>query len=82
MRPGTDNVPTRADERLLWLQNTWSEVLERPAESCRQRLIETYGSAHGMEVTFAEAFELSEFGSQPGEEELRTLFPRQNPGED
>ena len=82
MRPGTDNVPTRADERLLWLQNTWSEVLERPAESCRQRLIETYGSAHGMEVTFAEAFELSEFGSQPGEEELRALFPGQDPGED
>ena len=50
----------------------------RPAKA-EQRI---NGSAHGAEVTFAEAFELSEFGSQPGEEELRTLFPRQNPGED
>ncbi len=81
MRPGTEDVPTEAGERLLWLQNTWGEILERPAESCRQRLVETYGSAHGAEVTFAEAFELSEFGGQPGEEELSALFPGQNPGE-
>lgn len=82
MRPGTEDVPTRSGERLLWLQNTWGEILERPAESCRQRLVETYGSAHGTEVSFAEAFELSEFGGQPGEEELSALFPGQNPGED
>ena len=75
MKPGERSVPAEETERIAWLKDTWGEYLERPANSCRQRLVETYGSARGSEVTFAEAFELSEFGGQPEEEELRSCLP-------
>ena len=72
---GEDNVPNEADERFRWLKTTWGEYLARPAASCRSLLVETYGSERGQGVILAEAFELCEFGGQPGEDELRALFP-------
>ena len=75
MGPGEDSVPTETAEKLQWLKATWSECLARPAASCRPLLLETYGSGRGGEVIFAEAFELCEFGSQPGRDELRSIFP-------
>jgi len=79
MRPGDEAVPADAEQRLQWLKDAWGEVLARPAESCREHLVAAYGNEHGEKVIFAEAFELSEFGGQPGEEEIRALFPAQAP---
>jgi LmbE family N-acetylglucosaminyl deacetylase len=45
------------------------------AQKYRQRLIELYGQERGSKVQHAEAFELCEYGSQPGAKELRRLFP-------
>ncbi len=41
----------------------------------RKRLIEMYGQERGSKVQHAEAFELCEYGSQPGAKEIRRLFP-------
>ena len=41
----------------------------------RDRLIELYGEEKGRAIVYAEAFEISEYGRRPSEEELRALFP-------
>ena len=48
---------------------------EGPAQRYRDRLIALYGSEKGSSFKFAEAFEVSEYGSQPSPEELKKLFP-------
>ncbi|MBM3860795.1 MAG: PIG-L family deacetylase [Verrucomicrobia bacterium] len=45
------------------------------ADRFRKELIEWYGAERGAKVRYAEAFELCEYGRQPGKEELRKLFP-------
>ena len=47
----------------------------RTADRFRDKLIELYGEEKGSKVEFAEAFEISEYGSMPSDEELKTLFP-------
>jgi hypothetical protein len=45
------------------------------ATQFRAKLREIYGRRKGDDVKYAEAFEVSEYGRQPGKEELRKLFP-------
>jgi LmbE family N-acetylglucosaminyl deacetylase len=45
------------------------------AQKYRPRLIELYGQERGGKVQHAEAFELTEYGSQPSAAEMRKLFP-------
>jgi LmbE family N-acetylglucosaminyl deacetylase len=45
------------------------------ARKYRAKLLERYGKEHGDKVQHVEAFELCEYGSQPGAAELRKLFP-------
>lgn len=45
------------------------------ADRFRKELIEWYGPERGAKIQHAEAFELCEYGRQPGKEELRKLFP-------
>lgn len=45
------------------------------AQKYRQRLIDRYGQERGSKVQHAEAFELTEYGAQPGPKEMRRLFP-------
>jgi N-acetylglucosamine malate deacetylase 1 len=45
------------------------------AQKYRQRLIDLYGQEKGSKVQHAEAFELCEYGNQPGAKEVRRLFP-------
>jgi LmbE family N-acetylglucosaminyl deacetylase len=52
---------------LNWFKST--------AEKYRSKLIEIYGEEKGRKIKFAEAFELSEYGSRPHIKELRKLFP-------
>lgn len=52
----------------------YSRRFALPAAKYREKLIARYGEA-GKKVRFAEAFQVSEYGTQPSPEELRTLIP-------
>lgn len=45
------------------------------ADRFREQLIAWYGADRGRSISYAEAFELCEYGSQPNKERLRELFP-------
>jgi LmbE family N-acetylglucosaminyl deacetylase len=47
----------------------------RIADRCRDKLVALYGEEQGQQVKYAEAFEICEYGRQPGKAELRRLFP-------
>jgi hypothetical protein len=49
---------------------------ERTANQYRDKLIEIYGEKKGKKVRYAEAFEITEYGRRPSDNELKTkLFP-------
>jgi hypothetical protein len=68
-----EQVPKGPSERRKWLaaqplaarklQPEWREALEK-----------RYG-AQAAHIQYAEAFEITEYGRQPSEEEIRRLFP-------
>lgn len=74
-----DIVPPASDEngRAEFVRFMYSR---RPnhffSERFRDKLIERYGEAEGRSVEEAEAFEISEYGYKPTEEELDMLFGR------
>ncbi|HEV3339038.1 MAG TPA: PIG-L family deacetylase [Pirellulales bacterium] len=45
------------------------------ADRFRAKLGDWYGAEAAAEIEFAEAFEICEYGRQPGKDELRELFP-------
>ncbi len=66
-----ENVPEKQGERL--------EMLARqrpftPGSAVKECLVKWYGE-RGASVRHAEAFEICEYGKQPGESEIRQLFP-------
>ncbi|MDH3650889.1 MAG: carbohydrate-binding family 9-like protein, partial [Saprospiraceae bacterium] len=66
------DVPTDPQERLRWL----GKVRKRPVTSeIRNSLVRWYGNRRGSAVLQAEAFELCEYGRQPGVSEIKRLFP-------
>lgn len=67
-----DEVPSDPQERLKWLAKTRSV---RITDEVRNSLSKWYGEARAQQVTQAEAFEICEYGHQPGDEEIRLLFP-------
>jgi len=70
-----DEVPSDPAARRTWLGSRWKSRSESPAEEYRDKLIELYGPERGSQVRYAEAFEVSEYGSRPSEAELKRLFP-------
>lgn len=59
-------------ENALWRRNECVEAL--PATKYRDMLVKRYGK-EGEKVVFAEAFQVSEYGSQLNEETEKFLFP-------
>jgi hypothetical protein len=45
------------------------------AERFRQKLVEWYGPERAAKVSYAEAFEICEYGRRPDKAEIRRLFP-------
>ena len=45
------------------------------ADKYRSNLVQLYGEERGSKVRYAEAFEVTEYGRQPTQAELRELFP-------
>ena len=68
-------VPSNREDRLQWLKDEWSPLLRQFTEAGQEALRERYGPERGGAVQFAEVFEICEYGHQPGEDELRRLFP-------
>jgi N-acetylglucosamine malate deacetylase 1 len=67
-------VPAAPVDRRAWLEASWSDFFAQPAVRGREALVARYG-ASGHDVRYAELFEISEYGHQPSEDELRGLFP-------
>jgi len=74
-RGGLDQVPEGDAARRAWLAERLKRGWRRTADRFRAKLIELYGEERGSKVEFAEAFEISEYGSMPSDEQLKKLFP-------
>ncbi len=70
-----ESVPSDPAARRAWLAETRGFRSSRPGDAHRALLIQLYGQQQGSQVKQAEAFQVSEYGSQPSLEELKRLFP-------
>lgn len=68
-----DEVPKGAEERKKWLKEKW--LNRKMSEEQRQGLVKWYGKDKASKATYAESFEIAEYGRQPTEEEIKKLFP-------
>jgi len=68
-----DKVPKDPGERRQLLKQMWTWDAAIPA--VRAALVKWYGPEAAPKIKYAEAFEICEYGSQPGEADLRRLFP-------
>ena len=66
-------VPQDPAARKKWLFETRREA---PNAAVRAALEQRYGGQRAQQIRHAEAFELCEYGRQPGLEELQRLFPQ------
>jgi N-acetylglucosamine malate deacetylase 1 len=70
-------VPKQGEERKEYEKKAKVKIKSRDsvtADKYRAKLIETYGQEKGSAVKYAEAFELCEYGRQPGKDELKKMF--------
>ena len=68
-----DQVPKNVVERKKWLA-AQPMVVRKGSPEWRVTLEKRYG-AEASSIQYVEAFEITEYGRQPSEEELRKLFP-------
>ena len=68
-----DQVPNDPAERKKWLAK-WPSAARKLQPEWREALEKRYG-AQAASIQHAEAFEITEYGHQPSEEEIRTLVP-------
>lgn len=66
-------VPTDSDARKKWLKDNLMKKKISPEQ--RRGLEKWYGKENADMVKYAESFEITEYGSQPTEAEIRRLFP-------
>jgi LmbE family N-acetylglucosaminyl deacetylase len=70
-----DSVPKDPAKRREWLAETRGFRSSEPGQTYRALLIQLYGQQRGSQIKQAEAFQVSEYGTQPSLEELKRLFP-------
>jgi hypothetical protein len=69
-----EQVPKDPSERKKWLATTPMGARKLQPE-WREALEKRYGPQAAARVQHAEAFEITEYGRQPSEDEIRRLFP-------
>jgi LmbE family N-acetylglucosaminyl deacetylase len=69
-----DQVPKDAIARKKWLAAQPISERKKATPEWRESLEKRYG-ADAAHIQHVEAFEITEYGRQPGEEEIRKLFP-------
>ena len=67
--------PDHRKQRVTEVRNGHANRSRATAERFRKEAAEWYGPERAGKITFAEAFEICEYGRRPGKEELRKLFP-------
>jgi LmbE family N-acetylglucosaminyl deacetylase len=67
--------PGKQSERRQWVRERFSSRFQATANQFRGTLGEWVSPAEAEKVKHAEAFEICEYGSQPGKEDLARLFP-------
>lgn len=67
-----DEVPKDEKTQLEWLGKQWKREI---TPEIRTSLVKWYGEEKGNKATIVEAFEISEYGRKPNDEEIRQLFP-------
>lgn len=70
-----DTVPKGDAERLAWMEKTWGPRFEAATRRNAEGLRRWYGEGAAETTQYAESFEVSEYGHQPSEGELREIFP-------
>ncbi len=65
-------VPREEKAKLEWLGKQWKREI---TPEIRTNLVKWYGEEKSKKITVAEAFEISEYGRMPNDEEIRKLFP-------
>ena len=71
---GMNITKDTTDEEVMAAKRGYSVRFAKTAARFRNKLIEKYGADKGSKVRYAEAFQLSEYGSKPTEEFNKTLF--------
>ena len=69
-----DEVPTSEADRRAWLAEQVRDRLRKQANRFREALVVTFGHDRGSNVEYAEAFEVSEYGSPLDDGSRRNLF--------
>ena len=69
-----DQVPADPAARKAWLKKTYGRE-DRLTPDIRAALVKRYGDQKGGATSYAEAFEVCEYGAQPDETRLKELFP-------
>ena len=67
-----DAVPEGDGARRAWLRERWIDL---PSEAARTALARWYGEEAAQRAQHAESFQITEYGRQPTDAEIRTLFP-------
>ncbi len=70
-----DRVPGEPEERWEWFRGRCAERFSRTADRFRGELVRRYGEERGREVTYAEAFQVCQYGRRPDQELIEKLFP-------
>jgi LmbE family N-acetylglucosaminyl deacetylase len=67
-----NQVPKGQSERLAWIKKLRGSGINPAVKSSLEKW---YGTAKAEQVSFAESFEICEYGSRPSEEDIKRLFP-------
>jgi len=70
-----DQVPAEEPARSEFVMGLFQRRDAAVADQYRDLLVSLYGNERGRAFQYAEAFEVSEYGSQPSLDELKQLFP-------
>jgi hypothetical protein len=68
-----ETVPRDEEGRLAWLKEFYAPRPRAIANRFREALVRDYGE-RGNDIQYAEAFEISEYGHRPTNEERDALF--------